>query len=268
MNTLVQYLKKQQHLSEKQMQLFASENDAEAVHQLRVALKKIRACYRFLKTAKLSQAVRKKYKHQLLPFFAEAGELRRLQLYRRLLLKHKWQQMILFSESLGSEPARTYLLKQSFETNGKAIHQLTHVLEQKAKSIEEETGFLYAAELHRSVIASIHKQNADDWHELRKQIKQLLYSYQWLSSNLQLRLLTVNQYKQLDALQEIIGEWHDLQDFKDWLGTEGFFMSTSPAVKKEFAAALSFSGRPFKGSEKKLQLILLQVSKQKTAAIE
>jgi len=267
-NTLVQYLKKQQHLSEKQMQLFVSENDAEAVHQLRVALKKIRACYRYLKTAKLSQAVRKKYKHQLLPFFAEAGELRRLQLYRRLLLKHKWQQMILFSESLGSESVRTYLLKQSFETNSKAIHQLTHALEQKAKSIKEETGFLYAAELHRSVIAAIHKQNVDEWHELRKQIKQLLYSYQWLSSNLQFRLLTVNQYKQLDALQEIIGQWHDLQDFKDWLGTEGFFMSTSPAVKKEFAVAWNFANSQLKTSEKKLQLLLLQVSKQKTAAIE
>ena len=250
------------------MQQFVSDNDAEAVHQLRVALKKIRACYRFLKTLKLSQTVRKKYKHQLLSFFRETGELRQLQLYRRLLLKHKWQQMILFSESLGSEPVRTYLLKQIFETNRKSIHQLTYALEQKAKSKKEETGFLYAAELHRSVIASIHKQNVDAWHELRKQIKQLLYSYQWLSSNLQLRLLTVNQYKQLDALQEIIGQWHDLEDFKEWLGTEGFFMSTSPAVKKEFAAAWSFANRQLKVSEKKLQSLLLQVSKQKTAAVE
>jgi CHAD domain. len=59
-NTLVQYLKKQQHLSEKQMQLFASENDAEAVHQLRVALKKIRACYRFLKNSKTFSSCKKK----------------------------------------------------------------------------------------------------------------------------------------------------------------------------------------------------------------
>lgn len=250
------------------MQLFVSSHDAEAIHQLRVALKKIRACYRYLKTSKLSHPVRKKYKHQLLPFFAEAGELRRLQLYRRLLLKHKWQQMILFSESLGSEPVRTYLLKQSFEANGKAIQELTHALEKKAESIKEEACFLYVTELHRTVIGSIHKQNADDWHELRKQIKQLLYSYQWLSSNLQLRLLTVNQYKKMDELQEAIGEWHDLQDFKDWLGSEGFFMSTSPAVKKEFAQAWNFVNRQLRGAEKKLQSLLLQVSKQKTAAVE
>lgn len=250
------------------MQLFVGSHDAEAIHQLRVALKKIRACYRYLKTSKLSHPVRKKYKHQLLPFFAEAGELRRLQLYRQLLLKHQWRQMILFSESLGSEPVRTYLLKQSFEANGKTIQELTHALEQKAESIKEEACFLYVTELHRTVIGSIHKQNADDWHELRKRIKQLLYSYQWLSANLQLRLLTVNQYKQLDALQEIIGEWHDLQDFKDWLGVEGFFMSTSPAVKKEFAQVWNFVNRQLRGAEKKLQSLLLLVSKQKTAAVE
>lgn len=250
------------------MQLLMSENDAEAVHQLRVGLKKIRACYRFLNTLRVSQKARKIYKQELLPFFREAGELRRLQLYRQLLLKHQWRQMILFSESLRSEPVRTYLLKQNFETNGNAIDKLVLAIAEKAKSINAEDGFLYAAELHRLILASITKKNADDLHELRKQIKQLLYSYQWLPANLQLRLLTVNQYKQLDALQEAIGQWHDLQDFKGWLGTEGFFMSTSAAVKKEFAAAWSFTGRQLKASEKKLQLVLLQVSKQKTAAIE
>lgn len=245
------------------MQLFVSSHDAEEIHQLRVALKKIRACYRFLKTTKLSQQVRNDYKHKLLPFFTETGELRRLQLYRQLLLKHQWRQMILFSESLSSELVRTYLLKQSFDANGKAIQELALALEQKAKSIKEEACFLDATELHRTVIGSIHKKNIEDWHELRKEIKQLLYSYQWLPSGLQLRVLTVNQYKQLDVLQGAIGEWHDLQDFKDWLGTEGFFMSKSPAVKSEFAQAWNFVNRQLKGAEKKLQSILLQVSKQK-----
>jgi CHAD domain-containing protein len=267
-NSLVQYLKKQQHACVKQMQLFVSENDAEAVHQLRVALKKIRASYRFLKTLKLSPTVKKNYKNLLHPFFTEAGELRRLQLLRQMLLDHQWQQMILFSESLNSEAVRTYLLKQNFDANRKVINKLTHALQQKAKPVKEENGFLYAAKLHLTIITVITKHSVDDLHELRKQIKQLLYSYQWMPPHLQLRLLTVNQYRQLDVLQEAIGQWHDLQDFKDWLGAEGFFMSSSKAVKKEFAAAWSFVNSQLKGAEKKLPFLLLQVSRQKTAALK
>ncbi len=71
-------------------------------------------------------------------------------------------------------------------------------------------------------------KNADELHDIRKRIKNLLYIHPVLPKILRKKLLINTDY--LDELQEAIGKWHDAHDVFEELRTMG---STNEKVVKE-----------------------------------
>ncbi|HMP86789.1 MAG TPA: CHAD domain-containing protein, partial [Lacibacter sp.] len=78
------------------------------------------------------------------------------------------------------------------------------------------------------------EERPENWHELRKQIKQLLYTWHWLENRQQLLLLSRREYAYYDELQEAIGHWHDLLDIRDWLTNKQFFFHSDHTVRQSF----------------------------------
>ena len=89
--------------------------------------------------------------------------------------------------------------------------------------------FAQKEELHEQVKHVV----KDDWHELRKLSKQLLYAYHWINEQDKLKVMTVLSYHTIDQLQEEIGIWHDLVDMQQWLFNEQFFLSSDVSVKQQ-----------------------------------
>jgi CHAD domain-containing protein len=230
-NGLHSYLQKQSESALAQLHAFQQTADAEAMHQFRVSLKKIHAGVVYLQ----SRFPRiKKQKKRIKTVFRAGGLIREQQLRLQWLRRHRLHllaataglegKLVLHQDQFTSElPASKKELKKAFSN-----------LLADAEMVRKQELLHYVVDLKASVLLLLQKSHAEDWHELRKQIKQLLYAVHWLEPEEQLRLLRITQLKYLDKLQEAIGAWHDLVDLKQWLTDELFFLHEHPNVRKAF----------------------------------
>jgi CHAD domain-containing protein len=263
MKLLRHFLKKQRQMAKKQMKAFAKSGHIEDLHQLRVTLKKIRTVYQFMKNQDHSKKIRLKYKSKFRPFFTDAGNIRKLQLFRKKLKAYRLQKLSEHSPSLKNEAVSTSIFQLQLPSKVKFIEQLIDRMESETKHTPSANVFQYGELLKMNVYKSINKPVNNEWHAIRKEIKRLLHMFHFIGNTQQLRLLTVSQFKDLDRLQETIGHWHDLLDFHEWLITEGFSMSGIVAVKKEFKKAWSLIQLELRDSETKVVAMMFKVSKHK-----
>ncbi len=232
MNELDSYLHKQSSVATGHLQAYAQTTDSEELHQFRVAMKKINAVAVFLCTF-FPKA--KKNKKRLKQIFRSAGFIREQELRLQWLRRYR---LLLLAET--SDLERTMQLfqaafNQDFLSNEKQLHRSVKQLRLLAGTIRQHDLVDSVTRLKQTVVLQLEKVQPQEWHELRKQIKQMLYALHWLSPGDQLRLLPVKQVQSFDQLQEAIGAWHDLVDLKQWLSDEQFFLHTDPLVTKSFA---------------------------------
>ncbi len=267
MKTLIEYLNKYENTAQSELMRFATDADVEALHQLRVSLKKIKAIYRCLQEVGLHKKAQKQYKKFLKPFFADAGVLRQLQLHNLYLHYHFYNNLIQSSKSIKQLPGLIIMFQQQAKVLSKELSRTVKYLLHYSADVKQEQVFEFAVLLKESMYAKAPQISSDGWHEFRKQIKQLIYTYQWLDKKHQLRLLPVSQLQKLDVLQEVIGKWHDAQDMRQWLIHEEFFLHSDPLVKQEFSKAWKLTEKQLGTAEKKLQALLSQITTEKRATL-
>jgi len=243
---------KNSNAAEKQLQLFAATSHPEELHQLRVHLKRIRAMLRLLLEVHPKNKQLKKERKKLRVFFAEGGDIRQLQLMNAWLVKNKFLLLEKEAASLKQLPVFIELFVHKSSANSKLLKSLKNKMIDVAEEVNDKTILEYAAMIKESLEAAMKDRKTADWHELRKNIKQLLYVYNLLPASKKLKLLTVNEVKKMDALQQQIGAWHDLLDFKTWLSKEGFYMSADKQVHTQFVKAWNLLEKQLQASEKKL----------------
>lgn len=189
----------QQHLRE-----FVDSRDPEALHQLRVTLKKVKALARFAKSC--SGGDHLKDFNGLRKMFKQAGIIRdagnHLQLLERFHpapLEYKEQQQ----QVQTTETEKFIRRAKKHRRNGKrAGHRLLAGIQSIPASCIHDwfavrivaTGILLTA-------------SGDDLHKARKQIKEMLYIEKLLPEDMSESLRLDQDY--LDHLQETIGQWHD-----------------------------------------------------------
>lgn len=198
------YLAKKGMEWESQLQVFGQTHGGDALHQLRVAVKKIKAFAR-MATACCGNGARKDV-HPLKKMFRQAGIVRdagnRLQ-----LLEH-----------FHAAPER-YKQEQQHLKQTETTAFIAHIAQYRKKG--RKAGRRLLADVH-----SIRKGSIRDWyarqlinisvlltasgdrlHKARKRIKELLYVNSLLPPRLSDELGLDKEY--LDRLQEAIGQWHD-----------------------------------------------------------
>ncbi len=233
MNLLEDYSKKQYKQVLYQLNNYVLTGDAEAMHQMRVALKKIRSVMKFFEVSTHHRKL-KKLKKKLRILFSSGGAIRDLQVIACWLKENHFPELLKHSKSLLQLPALHQLFVEQYGSYQSIINAVNAALTVQAKSDKPVSIEKYAFLLRENIETAVPGIEPEQWHDLRKKIKQLLYCYHWLTPGKQLKLMHVAIYKYYDALQEAIGNWHDAIHIKNWLETETFFLSNSAAVRKQY----------------------------------
>jgi CHAD domain-containing protein len=198
------YLGKKNKEWQQHLRSFVDSQDPEALHQLRVTLKKVKALARFTKACSGGDPV--KDFNGLKKMFKQAGVIRdagnHLQLLERFHpapQEYKEQQ-----QQLQTTETEKFIRKaEKHRRNGKragrrliaGVHSIPTACIQDWFAVQMvSTGILLTA-------------SGDDLHQARRQIKDMLYVEKLLPATLQENLRLHREY--LDQLQETIGQWHD-----------------------------------------------------------
>lgn len=231
MSEIRAYTKKQINSALDLMELYKINSSEEALHKLRVSLKKIKAVLQFLQTIHPSKT--KKIKHSLRPLFTEAGAVRELRLRINWLQKKHYTKLIESGQLLKKLEKKEGLFRADTDKWEKILIRSQKKLTKLTKKEHQHEIHFYVLSLKISVEETPPKK-ATDWHEYRKLIKHLLYTLHWLSDAERLNLLSVRMYKHFDKLQEAIGFWHDTEDRALRLNDEQFCRHNDVNVKQEF----------------------------------
>lgn len=206
------------------------------LHDFRVELKKLRALLRFLQEVHGKQEV-KKIRKAVDTVFQEAGTLREQQLFvlwlhknRLNKLKRSYADEHLLPEISG---ALQKILKAIRKKISAVLEQNKKLVAATAQSITEA----YAAKLKHRVEKQLLQEPAEaEWHELRKLLKQWLYSVNWIEKQ---RSTSLSQlYRFSDQLQEAIGNWHDAIHIHITLLTMKGHLPKDLKIQKDHTTAL------------------------------
>lgn len=231
MNEIREYAKKQKGSALHLLEHYNTASDEEVVHQLRVSLKKIKAVLNYLRTLhpKKIKILRKKLQF----VFQAAGSLREAQLRSAWLKEKRFLFLIQYAtldQKIKEEEELFFAQKQD---HSESLAFVYDELNKYLKKVDADALLQYALELKEQLEKQLQIVAKNDWHELRKLIKQLLYAHHWLTEKDKLKVLTVEAYQKFDQLQENIGVWHDAVDLLQWLTDGQFFPGNDPSVNQQ-----------------------------------
>ncbi len=227
------------------------------LHDLRVELKKLRALIKFLRTVYPGQKL-KRSSQSLRTIFREAGEIREYQVMQQWLNKtilpdmhrvyfpeEKLKNMITVFHD-GSASIKKGL-KEIIEQCGGFIHSTNHILPEQ-----------YMAELHGKIEKMLRRPlPSGDWHEFRKLVKQWMYATGWVKNDEDAK--TDFLFSHLNKLQEIMGQWHDLEVIKDCFAQRQIYLSPDIAIQKDFGKAWEKLDHSIKYKEKQVEDMLSKI---------
>jgi len=199
------YLSKKEKKWLIQLHVFSESGDPEAIHQLRLNVKKVKAFVQMMKACSDKRIARDL--GPLKKMFRQAGKIRDAGNNIRLLgefqgmsAEYREQQ-----ERLGREAASVFKERtEGYRKKGKkAVRRLQADLHAvRSQCIKD----WYASRLIK--ISVLLTASGDLLHEARKRIKELLYVQGLLPKALAGEIGLDKQY--LDKLQDAIGNWHDM----------------------------------------------------------
>jgi len=201
------------HLSlvEKCLLDFSKDKQAESLHCLRVAIKKIKAAYAFAEhifQRKFSTA-------KLRSLFKEAGKIREIQLNIRLLSTFPQPPKRLITQLKKEEE----FLSQEFIANelihNKSIKKFRKENKLPHKRIENKKITKYFDKIKSSLAL---QKNSDDLHRYRIRIKRMMHVYSILPVKLQNGLNI--DIEKIDKLQQELGDWHDIHTAINYVSDE------------------------------------------------
>ncbi|OQX82340.1 MAG: hypothetical protein B6D64_00590 [Bacteroidetes bacterium 4484_276] len=228
------------HFLETQLQLFRgyflitqASMEEEAIHQMRVAIKRIRAIRKLKKHINFPSLLDDEQYAAIKTIFAVSGQMRDLQIQRNLLkgyindLNFTFDDLAAHLEELENQLLETF--RQTIQTLD--FNQFNEV----ARIAEPLDGQEDRINLEKESVDFLHKKigkinelillmDKDEFvHALRKQIKQLYFILQFIKKHFPKNELTQYKLKALKNIGEHIGNWNDRDVFLNRI--DGFFGS-------------------------------------------
>jgi len=221
------YLAKKGKEWQDQLRVFGNSHQDEALHQLRVAVKKIRAFARLSEACSGKAAAAKDFR-LLKKMFRQAGMIRDVGNRLHQLEHFHTAPGPIQLEQLTLKEAETRVFIDHIPQYRKKGKKAGRLLLQDVHSIPTDRIRKWYGEqlIHISVLLTA---SGDRLHKARKKIKELLYVLKHLSSRLQDGLALDAEY--LDSVQDAIGKWHDVAVLvTSWAGKD---LDSSQAMVKE-----------------------------------
>jgi CHAD domain-containing protein len=187
---------------------FYDAQQPEDIHQMRVAIKKIRAVSTLLQGKKRMKKI-KKSRSKLRDIFQHAGRLRAVHVHLALMERHQLsheEHLNTLKTELANETAAFYQLHDKYL---KTLKKLKSVFSKGAEDLKvKDIEKIYVDQLKDlDAFFTRDTPDASHLHEKRKLIKQLLYVHQCLPDKMKKSIGLHVDY--LNEMQELIGNWHD-----------------------------------------------------------
>lgn len=238
---------------------FEIKSDEVSLHDLRVEMKKLRAIIKFLRKIYPNQKL-KMPAHMLRNIFQDSGFIRELQILQLWLQKHQFT----IIEQTYYAPEKLQQMIEEFQKNtGKIKNDFREIIE-TLNVFVNGTNEILAEQYFVDIKAQVEKQcrknlPKSEWHELRKLIKQRIYSYNWVPHE------TENDdtdFAYYHKLQEAIGLWHDLEYIKESLSQKQIYLSQDIEVQKDFNLAWTKLEHSLRYRERLVEEMLSRTSVQ------
>ena len=203
------YLTKRERDLLVQLRAYSESGDADALHRLRLDVKKVKAFVQMVKACsdkKISGGISKDL-GLLKKMFRQAGKVRDADNTIKLLEQLHSVPAAFTAEQDDLRVSAADEFRQQVEKYRKKGKKAGRRLLEDVNAIR--TGCIrdwYGGQLIR--IGVLLTASGDEFHEARKKIKELLYVEKFLPSGLVEELRLDDDY--LDKLQEVIGQWHDM----------------------------------------------------------
>jgi CHAD domain-containing protein len=200
------FFKKEMKVIKLALNSYAEDKKPEHLHSLRVSIKKIRAvsCIVIFREPSFKKTIK-----PLKSLFQEAGIIRGMQINTHLLTEfqlHRSKPYIRLVKNISESSSffcrRINLHLQSLKHAEKKLSNIGTAI--KSKHLQS---FLKEEEIKLKEVVRKKNQDEEHLHEIRKQLKKLLYVYKFLPDE-QKTNFNLNFQKATD-LQEKIGNWHD-----------------------------------------------------------
>lgn len=245
---------------------FELKGDAVSLHDLRVEMKKLRAVIKFLRSVYPKQKL-KKSTRQLRLIFEEAGEIREYQLLQQWLSKN---QLVHF-KGIYFQEEKLEKLVTDFHDSAKGFKQsLKEIVELTGRYVQATNQILaeqYVVDLHAQIEQLIRKQPArEDWHDLRRMIKQWLYAINWIGSGADAKTAGQTELSYYNKLQEAIGYWHDVEVIRETLQQKHLHLSKDITVQQDYSKASEKIHQSLRYREKQVGAMLAKTMLQVVAA--
>lgn len=192
--------------------------DDEALHELRLSAKKIKAMVALLKET--SKKGHKFSTKSIKPLFQQTGAIRTARLNLKTIRDHQVNNrtLQLFLNDIVNYEYNDLCSK--YKCYKKTINKLQDKFSSALTSIKDkQVKNYYRKNISRLSISFLWPVDMSSLHENRKIIKNLLYVNKALPTSLQRSILLDVKY--LDKLQEKIGLWHDFDMARDLLNKHG-----------------------------------------------
>jgi len=228
---------KQEHLSinqflETQIALFREHflitrqsNDEEAIHKMRLAIKRIRTIHKLKRHLHFQTILTEEFYLVLKHVFAASGKLRDIQVHQGLLSKYADKLNFTFS---GLTDFFIQNEKSTIDSLNQAISGITFEPDNQlqtdsvAKELQPENCNIEAEIIDyiKFKISFIQKllfghNDEENVHEIRKQVKQLYYVLQFIKDYCERSCLADYDLGAIDDLGNNLGSWHDRVVLKD-----------------------------------------------------
>jgi CHAD domain-containing protein len=222
--TAGEYFLQQQITCTDFLQPFTRKKDAEDLHKLRVAVKKIKAVLLMLSKLQAHFDFDKHYA----PYkniFRQLGPIREEILHAERLKKDAGNKLVNTGSSaiVAGFNKELSVLAQGYL---KAIQEELPVIVACLHKLDREKIYPYCEKLLKRLKSKWKDIKKDkELHKYRKLLKQFLYCSNLLTPEEKSKLLLAKEYKQLDKLQDLIGAWHDNVLLMDKIENEGLKVS-------------------------------------------
>ncbi|MBE0640191.1 MAG: CHAD domain-containing protein [Bacteroidales bacterium] len=197
--------------------------DQEAIHQMRVAVKKINAIYKLKKHIDFPVTIDKKLFDIISAIYGSSGKLRDVQLQHNLLYHYRKElkfgftalQVLLNESETELEEQLMSVVAEIDPASLEAASQSSGLPEnlQNLAGIERESIIFIYRKIEKIEKLMLLIQNEKFVHELRKQVKQLFFVLQFLHSHFPESTFGNYDLKPFQLVGDRLGQWNDRSMF-------------------------------------------------------
>jgi len=199
--------------------------DQEAIHQMRVAVKRINTIYKLKKHIDFPVSINHRLFEVIRAIYGNSGKLRDIQLQQTILYHYRKELKFGFielQEFLNKTEHRLeeLLIKTVAEINVEFLNEIDNnaaVPEdiQQYAGLESESVHFIWKKIEKIEKLILLLDNEDFVHDLRKQVKQLFFVVQFLHNHFPESIFGEYDLKPLQQVGDRLGKWNDITMFQE-----------------------------------------------------